>query len=234
MRESEVERINPERGNLYRKAANFICKTRIVAAPLVFAYAATHRDYPSWKFGLAMGALQASDKLDGILSRKGAQHLGEATTADGARLDQLSDKALFHGSLGGLAVRELMNSNIALGLLYAGNQLVAGVRDWKVNRWREIGEAEGIDVKARKAGKLKTVIYGVALTAACSPIVEAVTNDDAPIGKYIVGGALVAGTAMAAWSGLDNIRNIREQQQAHEIQPTDIVQSAPIAESSLA
>ena len=234
MHEKEVERINPRRGNLYRKAANVICRTRIVAAPLVFAYAATHPDYPSWKFGLTMGALQASDKLDGILSRKGAQYLGEKTTADGARLDQLSDKALFHGSLGGLAARELMNSNIALGLFYAGNQLVAGVRDWKVTRWRQAGEAEGIDVKARKAGKFKTVLYGAALTAACSPIVEAVNSDDAPIGKYIVGGALVAGTAMAVWSGLDNIRNIRGQQEAAEVQTADMIPPLPVAESSVA
>jgi phosphatidylglycerophosphate synthase len=216
MREQAIEKQYQWRGNIYRRAANLICKSRIAAAPVVFGYAVLNPDYPSWKFGLAMGALQASDKIDGLLSRRGAKHLGESTTADGARLDQLSDKALFHGTLGGLAVRELMNSNIALGTVYAGNQFIAGIRDWKVNRWRRTGEEEGIDVKARPAGKIKTLVYGLALTTACSPLVESVTGQETPIGKYIVSGSLTAGTALAVWSGIDNIRNIREQRKPQE------------------
>jgi phosphatidylglycerophosphate synthase len=211
---------NRQRGNFYRHAANFICKSRIAAAPFSFLYLASTADYANWKFGATMAALQISDGLDGKLGRRAAQHLNESTTAEGARLDQVSDKVLFHGALGGLAVNSLFTHNSMMAAVYGVNQLVAGVRDWKVNKLRAEAEVQHIDVKARKAGKIKTLVYGSALTFASTPIVEAVMGHNTPIGEYIVGGSLTAGTALAIYSGIDNIRNIRAQMTIPE--PTEL------------
>jgi phosphatidylglycerophosphate synthase len=210
------EKRNLRRGNFYRRAANFICKSRIAAAPLVFGYTAFTADYANWKFGAAMGLLQVSDKVDGVLGRRAAKHLNESTTAEGARLDQYSDKVLFHGTVGGLALNALFTGHAGLGMTYAANQLVAGARDWKVNGLRAEAEAHNIDVRARKSGKIKTLVYGGALTIASTPIVEAVMGNSVPVGEYLVGGSLTAGTALAIYSGMDNIRNMRAQMIASE------------------
>ncbi len=198
------------RGYRMRRTANFLCKLRIAAAPLVFAYTVKHPEYQSWAFGGLMGGLQATDKLDGYLGREGSAILGEDTTPEGARLDQQSDKTLMHATLGGLALREMMNSTYGLGLFYATNQVVAGIRDWRVNRWRNIGDEHGIDTKARPYGKWKTAVYGAALTAATSPLVH-MEVDGVPVGEYAVGAGLATGTALAIVSGIDNVRNIRRQ-----------------------
>src|SRR6478672_6744985 len=111
-----------------QRAANALSYSRIVAAPLLFAHIA-RGNHKSWKTTGAIGLLALSDGLDGRLARKAAAIDSSTTGERGAWLDQMADKALTHGILGGLAVHALRNNKPQQGIALAVNQAVQITRD---------------------------------------------------------------------------------------------------------
>jgi phosphatidylglycerophosphate synthase len=195
-----------------QKLANALCWSRIAAAPVIAEQAARGMSARSWLFAGAIAAIAATDKLDGTLGRQAAKLRGDTTGEHGAWLDQLSDKVLVHGALGGIAVGAAMHGNEAFGIICAANQTVMIARDIWVTHERSEASGRGRETKAQTLGKLKTVMQMGFISIAASPVANLNPSNVMNGGEAVLAGALTATSGLAIASGVALVRSLRRHE----------------------
>lgn len=137
--------------------ANMITTARILAAPVAFAFILVNdaTGGASW-VGFVLGwVFAATDLLDGWLARK-----FNLISRSGAFLDPLADKVVVLGAMACFVVVDRY-SVIPVVLTWIRELVITGFRSY----WVRLGRS----VPARKLGKWKSIIQGVALQAALFP-----------------------------------------------------------------
>ncbi len=140
--------------------ANVLTIGRILVSPLLFflIVEAEPSHGTTWA-GFALGwILGASDFLDGPLARR----QGTASRS-GAFLDPLADKVVVLGCA---------YSMVAVGRLHWFPVALVTARELTVSAMRVYYAQQGVSVPARRSGKIKTVVQGLALAVAIAPPLE--------------------------------------------------------------
>lgn len=168
-------------GHFIANPANLITAARILASPVAFWLVLANEDTrgASW-IGFALGfILAASDLLDGWLART-----YNLISRSGAFLDPLADKIVVIGASICLVIVDRYHW-IPVALIVIREVVITGFRSYWVKRNRA--------VPARKSGKYKSIVQGLALLAALFPPFA-----DADI---VVIGLLWFGVAFTLYSG---------------------------------
>jgi CDP-diacylglycerol---glycerol-3-phosphate 3-phosphatidyltransferase len=132
--------------------ANFVTVIRLLVAPFLFIMIVS--DHSSWAiFALWIG-LATTDGVDGWIARR------HGTTRSGAFLDPLADKVLVLGALYALA---------SIGRFPWAPVLIIAAREVGISLYRVYWGRRGLAVPASQAGKLKTLLQGLAIGAAVLP-----------------------------------------------------------------
>jgi len=187
-----------------QRAANALSYSRMIAAPLLFAHIAKG-DHRSWKTTGVVGLLALSDGLDGRLARKAAAIDSSIASEHGAWLDQMADKALTHGMLGGLALHSLRTEKPVQGAVLALNQAVQFARDAWVTQIRKKAAAHNISTKAQSLGKIKTSVLLGSLATLASPTAKH------RHGEIIGIAGVTAGSGLALASGISLTHNLSQE-----------------------
>jgi len=140
--------------------ANAVTIARILLSPLLFIVILENEATlgTSWA-AVALGALLAlSDILDGKLARRSS-----TVSRSGAFLDPLADKIVVLGTMVCL---------VAVDRYYWIPVALIAAREIGISLWRVRFARIGLSVPARRSGKWKTMIQGVALCIAVVPLLE--------------------------------------------------------------
>lgn len=137
--------------------ANMLTTARIIAAPIAFALILGAEDTggASWLVFILGWIFAATDLLDGWLARR-----FDLISRSGAFLDPLADKIVVIGAMVSLVVVDRYDW-IPVALITIREIVITGFRSYWVR--------QGRTVPARKLGKWKSIIQGVALQAALLP-----------------------------------------------------------------
>ena len=169
-------------GHFLTNPANLITTARIIASPIAFLLILVNEDNggASW-IGFALGWIfAATDLLDGWLARK-----FDLISRSGAFLDPLADKIVVIGAMFCFVAVDRYGW-IPVALITVREAVITGFRSYWVKRNRA--------VPARKLGKWKSIIQGVALQAALlPPLVDA---------EFVVQALLWFAVAFTLYSGL--------------------------------
>ncbi len=144
-------------GHFLMNPANLITAARILASPIAFWLVLTNEPTggASWA-GFILGfVLAASDLLDGWLART-----YNLISRSGAFLDPLADKIVVIGAMSCLVVVDRFHW-IPVALIVIREIVITGFRSYWVKHNRA--------VPARKSGKYKSIVQGLALLAALFP-----------------------------------------------------------------
>lgn len=169
-------------GHFLANPANLITTARIVASPLAFFLILTNEETggASWLAFILGWIFAATDLIDGWLARK-----YDLISRSGAFLDPLADKIVVIGALFCLVAVDRYGW-IPVALITIREVAITGFRSYWVKRNRA--------VPARKLGKWKSIIQGVALQAALfPPFVDA---------EFVVQALLWFAVAFTLYSGL--------------------------------
>lgn len=132
--------------------ANGLTVLRLLLVPLlvvrILSEGATWWNFALWT------VLATTDGVDGWLARR------HGTTRSGAFLDPLADKVLVLGAMGAL---------VAAGTFWWVPVGIIAARELAVSVWRVRLGRRGLAVPARRSGKLKTTVQGLAVGAALLP-----------------------------------------------------------------
>lgn len=169
-------------GNFLTNPANLITTARIIASPIPFYLILTNEEMggASWLAFILGWIFAATDLLDGWLARK-----YDLISRSGAFLDPLADKIVV---LGAMFCFVAVNRYgwIPVALVTIREIVITGFRSYWVKRNRT--------VPARKLGKWKSIVQGVALQAALlPPLVDA---------EFVVQTLLWFAVAFTLYSGL--------------------------------
>lgn len=139
----------------YALAANALTISRLLLAP-VFALMIIQKN-PSWLTFVFGWVLGATDFFDGKLAR------GATPTKFGAFFDPLADKAVV--LLGGFAL-------VHLGRFGWVPMVLIAIREFGIQGYRSYWSREGLAIPARRSGKYKVFVQGIAIAAATLPLLE--------------------------------------------------------------
>lgn len=144
-------------GHFVANPANLITAARILASPIAFLLILANDDTggASWTVFVLGWIFAASDLLDGWLARK-----FDLISRSGAFLDPLADKIVVIGAMICLVVVDRY-SWIPVALIAVREVVITGFRSYWVKHNRA--------VPARKSGKYKSIVQGLALQAALFP-----------------------------------------------------------------
>ena len=144
-------------GHFVANPANLITAARILASPIAFLLILANDDTggASWTVFVLGWIFAASDLLDGWLARK-----FDLISRSGAFLDPLADKIVVIGAMICLVVVDRY-SWIPVALIAVREVVITGFRSYWVKHNRA--------VPARKSGKYKSIVQGLALLAALFP-----------------------------------------------------------------
>lgn len=159
-----------------RRAADGLCRGRILAAPILAGYILAKPDYKSPKLAGLVAGLYMTDKIDGIMARKAAKILDEPTTRASAELDQKADKILTTGLFSAIIGRECLNGNKAYARSLATDIAIDGVRNIIVNKARE-NAPEGVNVAAQESGKYKQMLFVFGAVSAASSLTSTTPSE---------------------------------------------------------
>ena len=203
----------------YQYAADALCDLRTDVAPLIAQHIVRHEKYQSWGMVTVLGALYATDKLDGYLASKRAHLMKEATEMElqsidadrrlvqsiqeGGRKDDKADKVLTHSIFLSIAARESLNKNLKQGILIASSDAVMYCRDKIVGKARDKAALEGKKGDARKLGKYKQGLLVLTAMAAVTPC------EQRSVGRKIVAAGIIGGVALSILSGIDQVKSLQ-------------------------
>lgn len=198
-----------------REAANQLSIRRAHLAPVIGNLIS--RDNPSFStrvlHGLALVSLWYTDRQDGQLGRssvkralsvfdsdiEGVSDLPEVaylidplTSAEGARLDEESDKSFSNHVIEGLLERAIKESDFLTATILKVHINSTLRRDQLMRQVRQLGRENNIDVKANKLGKAKTVMQ--AMGTVITTISRRFT------GSHRFGIGLIAGSNIPSWA----------------------------------
>lgn len=194
-----------------RRTANTLSASRIAAAPLLFERIYSGHS-PSWWLCSTLGLLAASDKYDGVLARKAQKLAPDMSDTTGAWLDQMADKALVHGVLGGLVVQQFAQENYWLGTVYAASQAATLARDSIVTRIRKRATDKGQSTNAQRLGKWKAGLQLASLGYAVSPLVR-YSYGTLPVGEIVAASGVGASAIFSVASGVSLAHHLQQQEQ---------------------
>lgn len=168
-----------EKKTLVRITANTLPVIRTAFAPVIAnKLKNTAPEDRTWRLAASVGALAATDMIDGWLSRKAGP------TKLGGWLDQLADKVLTGYSLKTLGEnREIAKSHFYLKM----------ARDTGVTAMRLYASHQNIDVDAQSLGKYKAVAEMATQTLAASPLSTK---------RYLIEASATASTALSTVSAV--------------------------------
>lgn len=212
----------------YQYTADALCEARCDAALPIATYILSHPDYPSWGFVGILSALYITDKIDGQLAKKRDQLLSTMSTSEqnvimdeqlqtaiknGGRKDDLADKKLTHSVFGSLAIREILNGNVAYGTIIGGADIAMFARDKYVGKKRDQAAQEGKKGDARNLGKLKQLLLVASSIVAVSPIdsLQKKESKKWTTGRIVVSAGMIGGAIMSGISGYDQVKSLRNQ-----------------------
>ncbi|HEY5667527.1 MAG TPA: CDP-alcohol phosphatidyltransferase family protein [Candidatus Saccharimonadales bacterium] len=127
-----------QRGNRLQRSADALCHARRIGG---LAVGTLNLFTPYGRTLAATAAVMtvyATDKLDGMLARRGANLLGRPTTPEGKKLDQSVDKQTHLSIAGSQAIQAYMRGQWVFGTVIMGNLIVQRWRDGIVNSKREL------------------------------------------------------------------------------------------------
>ena len=188
-------------GHFVANPANLITAARILASPIAFLLILRNTDTggASWTVFILGWIFAATDLLDGWLARK-----FDLISRSGAFLDPLADKIVVIGAMICLVAVDRYHW-IPVALITVREIVITGFRSYWVKHNRA--------VPARKSGKYKSIVQGLALQAALFPpfvdtdlIVNAMLWFAVAFTLYSGGRYLADGSASTRLSG-----NIDEQ-----------------------
>ncbi len=136
----------------YALAANGLTISRLLLAP-VFALLILEQN-PWWLTFFMGWALGATDAFDGKLARRATP------TKFGAFFDPLADKAVV--LLAGFAL-------VSIGRFPPLPLVLIAIREVGIQAYRSYWTREGLAIPARKSGKYKVFVQGIAISAATCP-----------------------------------------------------------------
>lgn len=144
-------------GQFLINPANMITAARIIASPVAFLLILWNADAggASWAGFILGWVLAVSDLLDGWLARK-----YNLISRSGAFLDPLADKVVVIGALICFVAVDRFHW-LPAALIIIREVVITGFRSYWVKRNRA--------VPARKSGKYKSIVQGLALQAALFP-----------------------------------------------------------------
>lgn len=184
MTNSEVQDVGKMHhvGHFITNPANLITVARIAASPIAFLWILRSEETggATW-FGFVLGWIFAfTDLLDGWLARR-----FNLISRSGAFLDPLADKIVVIGALSCFVLIDRFHW-IPVALITLREVAITGFRSYWVKRNRA--------VPARKSGKYKSIVQGLALLAALFPPLV-----DVP---FVVPAMLWFAVAFTLYSGL--------------------------------
>ncbi len=168
-------------GHFLANPANLITGARILASPIAFLLILANNDTggASWTVFVLGWIFAATDLLDGWLARR-----FDLISRSGAFLDPLADKIVVIGAMICLVVVDRYHW-LPVALIAVREVVITGFRSYWVKHNRA--------VPARKSGKYKSIVQGLALQAALfPPLVDA---------DLIVTGMLWFAVAFTVYSG---------------------------------
>ena len=144
-------------GHFLANPANLITAARILASPIAFILILRNEDTggASWTVFALGWIFAATDLLDGWLARK-----FDLISRSGAFLDPLADKIVVIGAMICLVAVDRYHW-IPVALIALREVVITGFRSYWVKHNRA--------VPARKSGKYKSIVQGLALQAALFP-----------------------------------------------------------------
>jgi len=167
--------------------ANLLTGARVVFAPLLFwfvldAEAQRGASWPAFVLGFV---LACTDFFDGKVARR-----ANAVSRRGALLDPIADKLLVLGS--------------AACLVYTQRYwwlpvAIIATRELAITVWRARWARHGVSIPARRSGKYKTTVQGLALLMAVMPTLA---DHDTPV--------TVALWIAVAWTVLSGLQYMRD------------------------
>lgn len=192
-----------------RWSANGLAGARVVGGPAVAGYILSHApEDRSWKVGIGVALLGATDRLDGDMIRALKSSFDEGELEEynecghgnfGAWLDQFSDKAFVVPPMGALAVR---------GEISSAHPIAKLSRDVATSRAKKrIQELSGSFPSASELARYKTTAEMAAVAIGSSPL-AALTGPDGEttFTEY----AFRASTTLSLASGARYIGDLRE------------------------
>lgn len=144
-------------GHFVSNPANLITAARIMASPIAFILILANDETggASWTVFILGWIFAASDLLDGWLARR-----FDLISRSGAFLDPLADKIVVLGAMTCLVVVDRYHW-VPVALIAVREVVITGFRSYWVKHNRA--------VPARKLGKYKSIVQGLALQAALFP-----------------------------------------------------------------
>lgn len=169
--------------------------------------------------GIALGAGWWTDRKDGVEGRSSVNRMeilcdetpearedpqvqaliSKETRADGARRDQIKDKDWANATTDGLLERAIEEDDL-FGIVAAGiTRISTRHRDRMMAKVRAQGEREGIDVKAKFWGKLKTglLAFGQGIATVAKPKTT----------PSRIGFGMMLGSNIPSWLGVAQMRH---------------------------
>lgn len=161
--------------------ANLLTITRILTCPFLFwmILAAEDRAGTSWGAFVFGWILGATDFYDGRLARRAG-----SVSRSGAFLDPLADKIVVLGTMVCL---------VLVGRYWWVPVALIAAREWGITLWRTFWARRGLAIPARRSGKYKTFLQGIALAVAVCPLLEDAT--------FTVAAVLWLAVAVTLYSG---------------------------------
>ena len=176
--------------SVFGNAANLLTIARIVGSPFLFWLILDARDDlgASWAAFVLGWVLGATDFLDGPLARRRG-----TISRSGAFLDPIADKLVVLGSMWAL---------IEVGRYAWLPVAIIAVREFGITGFRSYWARQGLSVPARKSGKYKTFVQGLAIAFALMPPLR--TED------LFLDVCLWIAVAFTVWSGAEYLIDGRD------------------------
>ncbi len=209
-----------------QNSANGLSDMRSDTAPLIAKHILSKPDYHSWGLAGFVLSTHLTDKVDGRLAgmrkklMKQLEAIGRPITdqavldaiAVGGKKDERSDKRVNHSIFGAVAAREMLNGHVAYAGLIGGADTAMYGRDRYVSRKRDEAATNGVNGDARQLGKWKQALLVAAQVVAVSPLARPKNSGEGlRVGRAVAAIGMLGGTAMSLYSGWDQIRHLRNQ-----------------------
>lgn len=216
---------NETKARWLQRLADGLSISRAVAGPAMIAYLAKSREYRTVPTVAAIGAIAATDFLDGKAAKKAKQYRPENTMSEkGAWLDQMADKVFVHGMLGGMAIHAAKQGNKALAGVLVANQAIQLARDVWVTNVRKQAQEHDVPTGARWPGRAKTATTLTALTLMAVPPLRNCETAQ----TWVAAAGITAGSALSVWSGASLVHELRQ-----EIENSPTEELSPMENSAL-
>ncbi len=193
--------------------ADALSITRGVGGVMLAKHIERTPDYQSWGAAGAYLGLSLTD-LEGLAARWGRARQGKDESQPRpfqAWLDHLTDKAFADTTMAAIAKNELEKGNIVYGSTVAAAAGIITTRDVVTCVDRVVADAQGLDTRAQKRGKLKSIELYALGTVAVSPLAKNTAV------RTLLGAGYLHAAKQSVESGISLHKSFKEQRSAHRV-----------------